>query len=120
MSGVCRAAPVGRGEVLSVEAEAFFELASRELKRDPWFTARGPAGDPLRIEDARTPGKAEAASLPHDASMGEIIGALWRLPRDIVSNGYDVALRALATQVPMTIHEYPTGTECWTWIVPEK
>ena len=23
-------------------------------------------------------------------------------------------------QVPMTIHEYPTGTACWTWVVPEK
>ena len=20
----------------------------------------------------------------------------------------------------MVIHEYPTGTECWTWLVPEK
>jgi aminopeptidase-like protein len=22
--------------------------------------------------------------------------------------------------MPMIIHEYPTGTECWTWLVPEK
>ena len=52
--------------------------------------------------------------------MEELISALWRLPRDIVSDGYDAALRALSTQVPMTVHEYPTGTECWTWVVPEK
>ena len=39
---------------------------------------------------------------------------------DIVSDGYDVALQALATQLPMTIHEYPSGTECWTWIIPEQ
>ncbi len=52
--------------------------------------------------------------------MGQIIDSLWRLPRDIVSNGYDAALRALATQLPMTIHEYPTGMEAWTWVVPEK
>ena len=52
--------------------------------------------------------------------MQEMIAALWRLPRDIVSDGYDVALQALAAQLPMTIHEYPSGTECWTWIIPEK
>ena len=54
------------------------------------------------------------------ASMVEMIDALWTLPRDLVSDGYDSALRALATQVPMTVHEYPSGTECWTWTVPEK
>ena len=52
--------------------------------------------------------------------MEELISALWRLPRDIVSDGYDAALHALSTQVPMTVHGYPTGTECWTWLVPEK
>jgi len=52
--------------------------------------------------------------------MEELISALWKLPRDIVSDGYDAALRALSNQLPMTIHEYPTGTECWTWLVPEK
>ena len=52
--------------------------------------------------------------------MTEMVDALWRLPRDIVSDGYDAALDALARSVPMTVHEYPTGTECWSWIVPEK
>jgi aminopeptidase-like protein len=55
-----------------------------------------------------------------EATMQEMIAALWRLPRDIVSDGYDAALQALAAQLPMTIHEYPSGTECWTWIIPEK
>ncbi len=68
----------------------------------------GPAENKLSIQ------------LPENASMEELISALWRLPRDIVSDGYDIALRALSTQVPMTVHEYPTGTECWTWLVPEK
>lgn len=58
--------------------------------------------------------------LPPVASMGEMISALWKLPRDIVSDGYDTAMCALATQVPLKIHEYPTGTECWTWLIPEK
>jgi len=61
-----------------------------------------------------------SVELPPSASMSETISALWRLPRDIVSDGYDAALQALATQVPMQIHEYPTGTECWSWLIPEK
>ena len=52
--------------------------------------------------------------------MMALINELWYLPRDIVSEGYDLALRRLAQELPMTIHEYPTGTTCWTWKVPEK
>ena len=52
--------------------------------------------------------------------MEDMIQALWRLPRDIISDGYDAALEALGQQAPMQVHEYPTGTHCWTWIVPEK
>ncbi len=61
-----------------------------------------------------------ACSLPSDASMEEIVRGLWKLPRDLISDGYDAALYALADQLPMTVHEYPTGSEAWTWIIPEK
>jgi aminopeptidase-like protein/aminoglycoside N3'-acetyltransferase len=118
--GRCRVAGVGLGEIVSIDCQSFYELANRELARDPWITARGPAGDPVELENARTSAKDVAIQLPQNASMEELISALWRLPRDIVSDGYDIALRALSTQVPMTVHEYPTGTECWTWLVPEK
>jgi len=53
-------------------------------------------------------------------SMMALIDELWYLKRDLVSDGYDTALNRLAQEVPMTIHEYPTGTPCWTWKVPEK
>src|SRR5271157_903106 len=118
--GLCRIAEVGRGEVVSIDCSSFYEFISREIARDPWITARGPAGDPVELENARTSGQDACIQLPENASMEELISALWRLPRDIVSDGYDAALRALSTQVPMTVHEYPTGTECWTWLVPEK
>jgi aminopeptidase-like protein len=52
--------------------------------------------------------------------MSQLIDELWFLPRDIVSDGYDRALRRLAQEAPLTIHEYPTGEACWTWRVPEK
>ena len=52
--------------------------------------------------------------------MIELIRELWFLKRDIVSDGFDQALHRLAQEVPMVIHEYPTGEPCWTWRVPEK
>jgi aminopeptidase-like protein/aminoglycoside N3'-acetyltransferase len=118
--GRCRVAQVGRGEVVSIDCDSFYELISGELALDPWFTARGPAADPVELENVRTGSKARRIQLPENASMEELISTLWRLPRDIVSDGYDSALQALSTQAPIVVHEYPTGTECWTWLVPEK
>lgn len=52
--------------------------------------------------------------------MIDLIQQLWYLKRDIVSDDFDRALTRLAQEVPMTIHEYPTGEACWTWQVPDK
>jgi aminopeptidase-like protein len=56
------------------------------------------------------------------SSMIELIHALWFLKRDLVSDDYDRALYRLKDEIggQMTIHEYPTGEQCWTWRVPEK
>lgn len=109
----------GTKAVLTVRCDILWETLRSEIVADSWFTAVGPAGDPATLE-SRGHSVSTPITLPPDASMSTIIDALWRLPRHIVSDGYDIALRALATQVPMTIHEYPSGTECWSWIVPEK
>ena len=53
-------------------------------------------------------------------SMMGLIEELWFLERELVSDDYDKALYRLAEEVPMTIHEYPTGLPVWTWKVPEK
>lgn len=119
-AGVCRAAVVGPVHVLGLDARAYDGLTRRELAREPWLTARGPAGDPARLEAARVGAPPIEVELPLGASMQQMVERLWRLPRDIVSDGYDAALHALTTQVPMTIHEYPAGRECWSWIVPER
>lgn len=52
--------------------------------------------------------------------MFNLIEELWRLKRDIISDDFDRALQRLSAEVPMIIHEYPTGEPCWTWKVPEK
>lgn len=119
-TGKCRAARVGRGEVTCISCADMYELARSEIAKDPWYLAMGPAGDTIEMEKERVKGHSYSLKLLPDASMMETIEALWKLPRDIVSDGYDVALEALAGQVPMKINEYRTGTECWTWIVPEK
>jgi aminopeptidase-like protein/aminoglycoside N3'-acetyltransferase len=116
----CLVAKVGLGELVSIDCRSFHELICREIARDSWITARGPAADPIGLEINRTGSRQDRISLSENASMEELISALWRLPRDIVSDGYDTALQALSTQVPMDVHQYPTGTECWTWLVPEK
>jgi aminopeptidase-like protein/aminoglycoside N3'-acetyltransferase len=118
--GLCKVVAVGPLEVSSIGSKDLWSLLCREIARDPWITAKGPSGDPIELEKRRHPLTALPVQLAQNASLQDLVLGLWKLPRDIVSDGYDVALRALAAQVPMTIHEYPSGTECWTWIVPEK
>jgi aminopeptidase-like protein/aminoglycoside N3'-acetyltransferase len=119
-SGKCAVARVGRGEVLGIAARDYYDLTRAELARDLWCTVRGPAADPIELEEHRIRKRVFEVSLPANASMKEMLDGLWWLPRDIISDGYDAALHALAGQLPMTIHEYASGTECWSWIVPEK
>lgn len=118
--GVCRSAHVGPAELLGVDARAYHALTLRAIALDPWVTARGPAGDPVVMEEARVGKRRFRVTLPERATMMEMIHGLWTLPRDIVSDGYDAALHALAGQLPMTVHEYPSGEGAWSWIVPEK
>jgi aminopeptidase-like protein/aminoglycoside N3'-acetyltransferase len=137
--GVVRSVAVGRDAVHVMDAEPFYEFLCDEIKADPWFTVKGPpiadlvAFDGQRVAaEARTnptaPGAAgrgdrlasAAPALPIDASMEDIVRELWMVRRDIVSDGYDASLAALGTQLPLRIHEYPTGMECFTWLVPEK
>jgi aminopeptidase-like protein len=54
------------------------------------------------------------------STMMALIEELWFLKRELVSDDYDKALFRLAEEVPMTIHEYPSGSQVWTWKVPEK
>jgi aminopeptidase-like protein len=52
--------------------------------------------------------------------MLQIIDELWSKARHIVSDEYDAALARLGDFLPLTIHEVPSGTQCWTWRVPNK
>ncbi len=52
--------------------------------------------------------------------MMQLIEELWFLKRDIISDDYDRALARLGKEIPLKIHEVPSGTKVWTWTVPEK
>ena len=52
--------------------------------------------------------------------MLQIIDELWYKARHIVSDEYDAALARLGDFLPLTVHEIPSGTQCWTWKVPNK
>jgi len=65
-----------------------------------------------------------------DNSLIGLIEEIWRLPRDIISPAYDTALKTVERECLLLnsfekrssfkTHEYPTGTEAYTWIVPEE
>lgn len=52
--------------------------------------------------------------------MLQIINELWYKARHIVSDEYDEALAGLGQHLDLTVHEVPSGSQCWTWKVPEK
>lgn len=53
-------------------------------------------------------------------NMMTFLKKLWPLKRSLISDDYDKALWYLSKEVPLKITEFPSGTECWTWIVPDK
>ncbi|HTY22676.1 MAG TPA: AAC(3) family N-acetyltransferase, partial [Desulfomonilaceae bacterium] len=108
--GALRSCPVGRGQLVCIRAAEIYCLTEQGFKSNPWFmTVSAKAAKPPILITAPDV-KQFNISLQPDASMEEMIEALWPLPRDIVSDGYDAALSVLSGQVPMIIHEYATGT----------
>ena len=119
-TGRCRVASVGGGEIAAISCRELFDLTESVLAEDRWSTARGPAGDPVALERVRVESRSIDVRLRPNASMAEMVDSLWQLPRDLISDGYDAALKALSDVLPIRVDEYVSGTECWSWIVPEK
>ena len=118
--GLVQACLVGRGEINRITCKDIFEICKKGLKQNKWFLVAGPREG--ESEELSAPAHIERfpVKLMENASPMEIIKNLWALPRDIISDGYDAALRALESQLDLVIHRYPTGAEAYTWIVPEK
>lgn len=56
----------------------------------------------------------------NDSILQEIVSDLYSTRRDLISEGFDEALTYISQLIPLSVVEIPTGTECWTWIVPPK
>ena len=52
--------------------------------------------------------------------MKSLIDDIWYLERNLVSEGFDLALDRIKAELSLTVHEYPSGREVWTWIIPER
>ncbi len=111
---------LGLGEINAIALEDYYALCAEGIRRNPWYTVQGPACDLIAAEERRT-GKADYPLAANTKpSPWDLLALLAPLPRDLISDGYDAALEALAQQAPMIINEYPSGTRAFTWIVPEK
>ena len=110
--------PVGRGYVTAISARDVEALITETLVTSPFFLTE--AGRKNRVPRLEKPSSLVNISLTPNAPMLEVIEKICPLPRDIISDGYDSALVALSREIPMQIHDYPTGTACFSWIVPEK
>ena len=120
--GLTRRAKVGRGSIVATRAKDLRTVIEEGVGADPWFLTAAAGGRPTRPLPADGTAAASAfdIKLPDRADGMELMKALCPLPRNLVSDGYDAALEAIAGQIPLTIHAYTTGTKCWSWLVPEK
>ena len=50
----------------------------------------------------------------------QLVKDLYPMNRAIISTDYDSALKYLGKLLDLEIIEVPSGTKCWTWIVPQK
>jgi len=117
---IVRQANIGRGSISCVNLKDMFNHCRALIAEDPWALTVGPACDVLAREHERTGRAAFDVKLAENATCEEIVKSLWRLPRHIISDGYDAAIEVLSKQVNMTVHPIPTGTAAFTWLIPER
>lgn len=48
-AGLVGVGKIGRGEIKTISAREFFDFGVRQLKLDPWLTAKGPADAPIEL-----------------------------------------------------------------------
>lgn len=116
-SGLAVKIPVGRGYITKITARDVERLIRKTIAKQPYFLIE--AGRSKRAPRLLKPAT-KRRNLQCNPSMKGIIASLTSSKRDIISDGYDSSLIALANLIPMKIYEYPTGTKTSSSFVPEK
>lgn len=116
----CAVEPLGLGFIYKVPIKILFETARNMISQRPSIFAEQQNADPMFEEITRVPARKYSSKVPDQPTTAQLVKALVDLPRDLISDGYDYALMLLAKLAPMNIHEYRSGTECISGIVPEK
>ncbi|MGE4557705.1 MAG: DUF4910 domain-containing protein [Desulfovibrionaceae bacterium] len=119
-SGKCKKTALGRGFIYGMTFADMFSVGREMLKHNPMTWAANPSVVPLQEEMKRVPPTRTGGQLSRDADLKTIVQTVYPLARDIVSDGFDEALEMLTQVVPLALHKYRTGTDCFTWIVPER
>jgi aminopeptidase-like protein len=63
---------------------------------------------------------AEPSSLTTGAEMKQFVAELFPICRSITGNGLRSSLEAIRRLIPIEIHEVPSGTKVFDWIVPPE
>ncbi len=118
--GHCKVAPIARSFVMAISAQEYFNRTQELILKNPWLTARGPADDPVALEDKRV-GKIHYQVPPFDSlSRDERISILSKIPLHTVSDGTEAVMNAIALYINAEIKTYLTGCEVNNCLVPEK
>lgn len=100
-------------DIYKADLGAFLELY-REMaeKNGGWGCLKG---KPKNLAACAAPSLALSSS-----SLEEIAKKITPLNRNIISPGFDTALNAIADIIPLRIEKYPSGTNAFSWVVPER
>ncbi len=111
--GLVETSKVGLGAITCIRCDDMWSLCVKNVKKDPWFLASGPA---IHCENKENYVTTEQENI----SINVIIDKLKAERRDVVSDGYDSSIEILSKALGAKIYSYATGTGCAEWIVPEK
>lgn len=70
--------------------------------------------------DTTPAGRAQLQIADHGQAMMNLMAALYPICRSITGDGVRQSLRLLQQEIPLTLHEVPTGTPVFDWTVPKE
>src|SRR5262245_28209870 len=92
---------------MSVVPNLRSDEAARDNGHDGWDAVAGTPGSSLTPQSV-------------GPAMYDLIARLFPICRSITGNGVRQTLAALSELVPLVVHEVPSGTRAFDWVVPRE